>query len=450
MSILSSDHLCRFPSIGSFEAGTSKIASLPPAKPVAVAVAETMTAAPESPVLPVSRHILLEGYLLIKDKTRPPRVPSNEEIKLICEMFHETYEVSVNVSYLIIRCHKLPKKPWPLTIGGMPLWITSDATETPEIESRGGRAPPIMEHLPFSTIASPTGQHFNSIAQYFLNSLDVTVSEIMWNGIQLRLTIPDDVRPEKLPFKIGKLLAVYNKTNAIPEHREAARRLIIPPATVRDDTCYFPNLRPGVMLSCGCNGEEELCTSSGIIVENSAGDKWLTVASHGFPLGNETVYHPGANGPVVGTVEKIFGDTDISLAKLQKEICYSAQTFGSDLKPSIELKSLRGSAGLLIGDYLTMENSFSGLCEGIFMASIWKRIPADENPHQLPWVVISNFYLGNGGEESFDGSCGSPVFTETGEVVGLFRFMTNNGKAYCVSAEVLMETGYKLSNIGEE
>lgn len=92
---------------------------------------------------------------------------------------------------------------------------------------------------------------------------------------------------------------------------------------MRDDTCCFPNLRPGVMLSCGYNGGVELCTSSGIIVENSAGDKWLTVASHGFPLGNETVYHPGANDLVVGTIEKIFEDTDISLAKLRMRIRYS-------------------------------------------------------------------------------------------------------------------------------
>lgn len=271
----------------------------------------------------------------------------------------------------------------------------------------------------------------------------------MWNGVQLRLTISDDVRPERLPFKIGKLLAVYNKTSAIPEHQEVARRLIAPSATVRDDTCYIPDLRPGVMLSCGWNGGEELYTSSGIIVENSIGEKWLTVASHGFPLGNQTVYHPAANGPIIGTVEKLFEDTDIALAKLRMGIHYVAQTFGSDLKPSIEMKSLRKSAGLLIGDTLTMENSFSGLCEGIFMASIWKSIPADENPHKLPWVVISNFYLGNGGEESIDGSCGSPVVTEIGEVIGLFRFMTNNGKAYCVSVEVLMETGHKLSSIGQ-
>lgn len=176
-----------------FEASPSKIANLPQAKPVTAAMAETMTAALGVSVLPASRHILPDGYPLIKDKTGPPRVPSNEELKLVGQMFHEAYEVSVNVSYMIVRCHILPKKPWPLTIGGMPLWITSDATETPEIEGRGGRAPPVMEHLPFSKVASPTGQHFNSIAQYFLNSLNVTVSEIMWNGVQLRLTISDDV-----------------------------------------------------------------------------------------------------------------------------------------------------------------------------------------------------------------------------------------------------------------
>lgn len=56
-----------------------------------------------------------------------------------------------------------------------------------------------MEHLPYSKVASPTGQQFDLVAQYFLNSLSATVTEIMWNEIQLRLTLPDDVLPEKLP-----------------------------------------------------------------------------------------------------------------------------------------------------------------------------------------------------------------------------------------------------------
>lgn len=44
-----------------------------------------------------------------------------------------------------------------------------------------------------------------------------------------------------------------------------------------------------------------------------------------------------------------------------------------------------------------------------------------------------------------DRSCGSPVITENGQVVSHLHFMTNSVKPYCVSVEVLMETGLKLS-----
>lgn len=104
------------------------------------------------------------------------------------------------------------------------------------------------------------------------------------------------------------------------------------------------------------------------------------------------------------------------MAQLQTGIHYSAQTFGSDFKPSIDINSLRTTAGLCIGDSLTIENSFSGLCECVFIALIWKSLPADENHHDLPWVIISNFYLGSGEEELLDGSCGSPVLMEGGEL----------------------------------
>lgn len=57
-----------------------------------------------------------------------------------------------------------------------------------------------------------------------------------------------------------------------------------------------------------------------------------------------------------------------------------------------------------------MENAFSGCCEGIFLDAIWKAIPDDEE-REHPWVVIPSFYLGNGGAEPLDGSCGSPVLT---------------------------------------
>lgn len=67
--------------------------------------------------------------------------------------------------------------------------------------------------------------------------------------------------------------------------------------------------------------------------------------------------------------------------------------------------------------------------------------------HRLYHLISTR---GNGGEEPLDGSCGSPELAEDGEAAGLFRFMTNSGKAYCVSVEMLMEKGPKLSSTGEE
>ena len=160
------------------------------------------------------------------------------------------------------------------------------------------------------------------------------------------------------------------------------------------------------------------------------------------------------------------------LAQLQMGIHYSAQTFGSNFKPSIDIIFLEMTAGLYIEDTLIIENSFFGVCECVFIALIWKSLPADENHHDLLWVTISNFYLGSGEEELLESS----AHRKRG-VVGLFRFTTNNGKtffnffflnsiiaspstyegryagcskAYCVFIEVLMEVGLKLSSIGEE
>lgn len=77
---------------------------------------------------------------------------------------------------------------------------------------------------------------------------------------------------------------------------------------------------------------------------------------------------------------------------------------------------LENDGRFMYRDSLTIENSFSGSCECVFIALIWKSLPADENHHDLPWVIISNFYLGSGEEELLDGSCGSPVLMEDGEL----------------------------------
>lgn len=80
--------------------------------------------------------------------------------------------------------------------------------------------------------------------------------------------------------------------------------------------------------------ERSFAPALAIIVENGVGDKRR----------KETVYLPAANGPVIGTVRKLFKNTDILLAQLQTGIRYAAHTFGFDLEPSINAKSSRKPA----------------------------------------------------------------------------------------------------------
>ena len=50
-------------------------------------------------------------------------------------------------------------------------------------------------------------------------------------------------------------------------------------------------------------------------------------------------------------------------------------------------------------------------------------------------------------EEPLEASCGSPVLTPNGEVVGFSRYLAENGKGYCVSGETLIDVGMSLTEI---
>lgn len=45
---------------------------------------------------------------------------------------------------------------------------------------------------------------------------------------------------------------------------------------------------------------------------------------------------------------------------------------------------LRKFEVLRVGDLLTMENSFSEFCEGVYLDIVWKRVPIDDNQEIMP------------------------------------------------------------------
>jgi hypothetical protein len=283
-----------------------------------------------------------------------------------------------------------------LSIGGLPLFLTDQDLDTPSIHGVSGQGGSVFTELELSTVYAPAGEDFHLIAAFFSDNFGLEVQEILWSGILLRLRLPDNTNCQGLPQRVGGLLSLYGFTSAIQEHEEAARRLISPTLTVGDDSAYTPYLRPGVMLSCGTAQEPELLTSSGVVVQDRNSNKYLTVATHGFPPARRDVYPPTSEGSIIGEVHSVLGDSDISLVGSRPGIFYASETFGHEMKSATKLTALRGPAGLQMGDILTMENSFSGYCEGMFVEAIWKALPVDENRQVVPWVILFSFFMGNG------------------------------------------------------
>ncbi len=164
------------------------------------------------------------------DKLGPPRTPSSEEIKLICQMFDGAgvFEVSLNAPFLIIRCHSLPPKPWPLTIGGIPIWLTDSATGTPLPQGSPGHSQPVLPDLRLSNIRCPPSESIALISKFFTDEYGILISEIMWTGPQLHLRVPPTAQISSLPCKISNLVALYNTSSLMPNEKEIEKSRFSP------------------------------------------------------------------------------------------------------------------------------------------------------------------------------------------------------------------------------
>ena len=120
-------------------------------------------------------------------------------------------------------------------------------------------------------------------------------------------------------------------------------------------------------------------TASGIPVEDPrTGEKFVTVASHGFPLGEESVWHPTGAGAVIGEVKAIPGDTGISLMKLLDRTSYSLNTFRTRTTSGVRISRLRNADDFRNYETVFLDSPFSGRCDGIVSAKQLKRLLVDE------------------------------------------------------------------------
>lgn len=293
---------------------------------------------------------------------------------------------------------------------------------------------------------------YEKVIQYFEEDLGVALTSVLNVAGTWVITVPDDAKLSNLPGMLARTPCTYKFISDMEDPPEAAFRREQPQGT-EWDTSSYNILRPGVMLSSGDGLNPERLTSSGIKVRNNDGT-YITVATNGFPDGRATVYHPNGNGQVLGTVHDRLAYTDISLLQLLPDKSYENQTFDTSTSDGETLSGMQVNGPvnpfpphLRRYSIVSMNNPFVGYIEGVHVTTEKRRVPSDEPGVPHVWVSNEWVYVGNGREDSLQGSCGSVVLDEDSNAVSFFRFelAQQPGYAIGVAASTLQQFGYSVS-----
>src|SRR5271170_5192157 len=260
--------------------------------------------------LTVSKEIEL-SYPLVENgrPTTPPRGDFSELLNL----FPTTFAAEVVPPYVIIRVRTLPPKPWPFTVGGLLLWLTTDEDAECFDRGRTGKGPKALEHIDLQRKDEFSEDILREAIAVF-RALQVKIRDIMWCAGFWRITIPDNTDLKALPSFIAHQVCFYKFQSEDPDPDPSALRAKVPQGVEHDDTLYAttPNalLRPGIMVSSsirsvtkdGKTEESYMTTTSGLLVVDRYGQPFITVATHGFE-DDGLVYHPTpSTGLVIGKI----------------------------------------------------------------------------------------------------------------------------------------------------
>lgn len=105
------------------------------------------------------------------------------------------------------------------------------------------------------------------------------------------------------------------------------------------------------------------------------------------------------SGKIIGNIVELIPGTDIAIVKLNKGLRYTNHAFGTaenpDGKAMVGLSTNR-PLHTLIGDSISMDNPYSGFCEGVTIALGAKMADSGTRYITHTWLIMQN------GEEMID------------------------------------------------
>lgn len=374
------------------------------------------------------------------------RTSYDSDFSLLLKLFPTTLSAEINPPFVVIRVQQLPEVPRPLTVGGLPIHFSTDAADSGFSHGSLGRGQKALLDIDLHKTADVSDEVLRQTIKVFQEAT-LVVRDIFWFGGFWQITVPDNTDLKRLPCRIAGCPAFYRTISQIPKTDPAALKNKTISGIESDDSAYATSpdalLRPGIMLSSSFRNGTFKSTTSGILVAGSNGEIFITVASHGFES-DGLVWHPNPRvGQIIGRVIHSNPETDISFVKLKPGLRYINETFGvPPQRNGVLIKSI--SPGfphhLCIYDILSMNNPFSGGCEGVTMVVEAKITDIKDLTFvKHRWEIFEN------GDAPVEGSCGSPILDADGNVVGLFRYkMPGSNMCLSVSASELKEHGYEL------
>ncbi|KAH7165849.1 hypothetical protein EDB81DRAFT_265495 [Dactylonectria macrodidyma] len=444
-----------------------------------------MQTSQESSPARISRHLPFpvdlrdESIKIIEDK---------EVVKQLSNIFPGTTDIAEARfrSYLNFTVKQMPKEPWPLTVGGVPITI---CTHT---EGRGPLFP--MNHLEIGRSANSICQNLDlreaTISDQGLRSVaaelyqkirsispDVRLIEVIFASERVFYVVVGDETKlwsarNKLPGRIANCPAGYMHDHELNRpgwvYREARRNRLPEPPRGNENDGVSNVLRPGVIINSTKDLAEdhstEPWTTSGVMVKDSAGHQYLTVASLG--LGEEeNVYQslPGNQKRRIGKVVHEVPFTDVAMVELNDNFQFINET-SENGGTATRIARLLGenpgddfsmSAKVLINSHLTSHSLEGNMT--MKSAKIERGPPTPSSgPTDDPvrYVVYSWVYIGQVDDAKGPicppyGTCGSVILDEENLVIGFFRYCIREGRwaGFCasVSASEVVEAGYQLA-----
>ena len=391
-----------------------------------------------------TRHIRLD-FELYQDGEQI--TPSKEQYDKIMSLFPTCFKLSFQPPFLVVACTTLPAKPWPVTLAGLPLYLTTDGAASPMNRGQTAFGPKASIDAIISRWNTPDLETFKKLFDFF-DLLDANIQRLQWIGwcfLALGPSEPHGDWKKRLPFTVNNIVIGYIFGEQAM-HEKALRRKL-PLGRIPDGEAY-ESLRPGVMVASQSLGNEDydVMTTSGICLQSPSGRKYITVAKHGFPGGvGDQVLHPNRHGRSIAEVAKVFGKTDIALAEL-KNVQYSKETFSTHDAPVSPFRSILGFIQLRSGDPIYMDTPYNGRCEGVLMKVDVHRI-IGEGADEQEYVVGAFGYFGNGGDTLFDGCCGGVIWNSNHDVLGQFRYQQDglDNLCYCPTFSMLQSLGYTVA-----